>query len=254
MVRETTLGMVAWGRSKLNIFFFFEVIERFSLLYRPRAKSQWITNQWEEIKQREKDDPGEKGATGPLVQMKNYFGKRPTVFREKRLGVATVFPWFGSSSPVWMVYLDIAGMFLGLFLIFDICLCHHCQSNSLKTLEPLVFQWRVKSELPARMALSPQPASAFPTCTPPPFLPYPPRPPLAVPTCTWSTDTNPVLSFPTSAFIHASSPRASFSSPLHLLILLIFQNCINAPSWEKLYFSLPLFPVRMFLLFLNCPL
>lgn len=159
-----------------------------------------------------------------MVQMKNYLGKRPTVFREKRLGVATVFPWFGSSSLVWMVYLDIAGMFLGLFLIFDICLCHHCQSNSLKTLEPLVFQWRVKSELPARMALSPQPASAFPTCTPPPFLPSLPPAGCAHVHVIYRHKPCPVLSY--------LSLRSCFLTP-H--IFLISPSSVNPSHFSKLH-------------------
>ena len=43
-----------------------------------------------------------------------------------------------------------------------------------------------------------------------------------------------------------------FLSPLHLLIVLVFQNCTSPPSWEKWYLSLPLCPARLLLLSVNC--
>lgn len=83
---------------------------------------------------------------------------------------------------------------------------------------------------------NPQPASAFLTCSRP-SLPCASHS-LCQSACDLGTQ---MLSFHTSALARAdSSPCTSFSSHLHLLILLVSQNCINASSWEKLYLILPL--------------
>lgn len=201
MVREEDYGMLAWDRSKWNIFFFFEVMARLSLVCRPWAKSQWITDQWEESEQtRTRGFLREGRQQDCQCKQENNFGGRPAVFREKWPDEATGFPWFGSSSLGWIVYSDITGMCLRLYVTFDTCLSHHSQERFSENSWTFSISnhWRVKSKLSAWDGTqSPPPVSAFPPVLRPPA--HLPVGALALLGCTRTTDTNPVLSFHTSA-------------------------------------------------------
>lgn len=150
-----------------------------------------------------------------MVQIEKLLREKAQCWEEARWSHG-VLASFGSSSHLDRFHKH-HGELLGLFLIFDCCLSHLCQSGSRRTHQPVVLPMIGEQNQNSLLRMAPQPDPALLISS----LLHPSQPlashPLCQPAQELQTQTGPVLSFGISALAHAHfSPCMCFCSSFPL--------------------------------------